>query len=168
MVPGRFRSPQSRRRSGGLLVPARTTLRILACQPSLLLRPASIFLLNSFADMDTTRSSGLPGTWKNVESFPVLSQVKPGQIRSQLPDSAPPDPGEAGRHLRRPGPDHSPGDHSLAVSRFFAFFPGNNSAPSILGEVLSAALGVQGMMWVTSPACTELGDACSGLGGPHA
>ncbi|MGD9147660.1 MAG: pyridoxal-dependent decarboxylase, partial [Anaerolineae bacterium] len=39
---------------------------------------------------------------------------------------------------------------------FFAFFPANASGPSILGELLSAGLGVQGMLWATSPACTEL------------
>ena len=39
---------------------------------------------------------------------------------------------------------------------FFAYFPSNNSFPSILGEMLSAGLGVQGMLWTTSPACTEL------------
>src|SRR5205085_8104134 len=39
---------------------------------------------------------------------------------------------------------------------FFAFSPANNSGPSILGELLSAGLGVQGMLWATSPACTEL------------
>ena len=39
---------------------------------------------------------------------------------------------------------------------FFAYFPANSSYPSILGELLSAGLGVNGMSWVTSPACTEL------------
>src|SRR5581483_10394113 len=39
---------------------------------------------------------------------------------------------------------------------WFAYFPSNNSGPSILGELLSAGLGVQGMLWSTSPACTEL------------
>lgn len=39
---------------------------------------------------------------------------------------------------------------------FFGFFPANVSFPSILGELLSAGLGVQGMIWLTSPACTEL------------
>ena len=39
---------------------------------------------------------------------------------------------------------------------FFAYFPSNTSYPSILGELLAAGLGVQGMSWVTSPACTEL------------
>lgn len=40
--------------------------------------------------------------------------------------------------------------------RFFAYFPANASPPAILGELLSAGLGVQGMLWITSPACTEL------------
>lgn len=39
---------------------------------------------------------------------------------------------------------------------FYAFFPANASFPAILGELLSAGLGVQGMLWVTSPACTEI------------
>ena len=39
---------------------------------------------------------------------------------------------------------------------FFAYFPSNSTYPSILGELLAAGLGVQGMSWVTSPTCTEL------------
>jgi len=39
---------------------------------------------------------------------------------------------------------------------FYGFFPADSSPPAILGELLSAGLGVQGMMWSTSPACTEL------------
>src|SRR5207237_8657285 len=39
---------------------------------------------------------------------------------------------------------------------FFAFFPSNASGPGILGDLLSSGLGVQGMLWATSPACTEL------------
>ncbi|UCG07816.1 MAG: aspartate aminotransferase family protein [Desulfobacterales bacterium] len=44
----------------------------------------------------------------------------------------------------------------MAIPEFFAFFPANTSGPSILGDLLSSALGVQGMLWATSPACTEL------------
>jgi aromatic-L-amino-acid decarboxylase len=40
--------------------------------------------------------------------------------------------------------------------RFFAYFPANNSGPSILAELLSAGLGVNSMLWQTSPAATEL------------
>ena len=39
---------------------------------------------------------------------------------------------------------------------FFAYYPANTSGPAILGDLLSSGLGVQGMLWATSPACTEL------------
>jgi aromatic-L-amino-acid/L-tryptophan decarboxylase len=39
---------------------------------------------------------------------------------------------------------------------WFAYFPANSSPPSVLGEILTAGLGVQGMIWDTSPAATEL------------
>ncbi len=39
---------------------------------------------------------------------------------------------------------------------FFGYFPANISPPAVIGELLSAGLGVQGMMWSTSPACTEV------------
>ena len=93
---------------------------------------------------------------ERVESLPVLSPVEPGQIRASLP-ADPPQRGEPFERMLEdvdrlilPGVTHwqSPG--------FFAFFPCNASGPSILGEMLSAGLEVQGMMWTTSPACTEL------------
>jgi aromatic-L-amino-acid decarboxylase len=39
---------------------------------------------------------------------------------------------------------------------FFAYFPANTSGPSVLGDLVSAGLGVQGMLWSTGPACTEV------------
>jgi len=91
-----------------------------------------------------------------VESLPVLSRVRPGEIREALP-SSPPEQGEPFeavlRDLERiivPGLTH------WQSPRFFGYFPANSSGPSILGELLSAGLGVQGMLWSTSPACTEL------------
>src|SRR5260370_8306320 len=39
---------------------------------------------------------------------------------------------------------------------FYAYFPANASGPAIRGDLLSSGLGVQGMLWSTSPACTEL------------
>jgi aromatic-L-amino-acid decarboxylase len=49
-----------------------------------------------------------------------------------------------------------PGITHWQSPNFFAFFPANASFPAILGEMVSAGLGVQGMLWTTSPACTEL------------
>ena len=94
--------------------------------------------------------------YEHVESYPVMSQGKPGQIRASLPKN-PPAQGEPFEAMLRdveklilPGITH------WQSPNFFAFFPSNTSFPSIMGEMLSAGLGVQGMLWATSPACTEL------------
>ena len=91
-----------------------------------------------------------------VESFPVLSRVKPGEIRASLPVN-PPAQGEPFEALLKdveklilPGVTH------WQSPNFFAYFPCNASGPGILGDLLSSGLGVQGMLWSTSPACTEL------------
>ena len=94
--------------------------------------------------------------YERVESLPVMSQVKPGQIRASLPKSAP-QTGESFETMLRD--IHQlilPGITHWQSPNFFAFFPSNTSFPSIMGEMLSAGLGVQGMLWATSPACTEL------------
>ena len=86
----------------------------------------------------------------------MLSQAKPGQLRAALPAQAP----ERGESFDAMMADVErlilPGITHWQSPNFFAYFPSNNSFPSILGEMLSAGLGVQGMLWATSPACTEL------------
>ena len=93
---------------------------------------------------------------ERVESFPVLSPVLPGEIRAKLP----PDPPAHGESFDAMLADVDrlilPGITHWQSPNFFAYFPSNNSGPAILGELLSAGLGVQGMLWATSPACTEL------------
>jgi len=93
---------------------------------------------------------------ERVESLPVLARVEPGEIRARLPKT-PPETGEPFDAMLRdldqivlPGITHwqSPG--------FFAYFPANASGPSILGDLVASGLGVQGMLWQTSPACTEV------------
>lgn len=99
--------------------------------------------------------------WERVHTLPVLSQVKPGEIAAQLPEHAP----EAGFDassdswdaiFRDLGQIVVPGLTHWQHPNFHAFFPANISGPSVLGEMLSAGLGVQGMLWATSPACTEI------------
>lgn len=93
---------------------------------------------------------------QNIEQFPVLSPVSPGDIRAQLPPH-PPETGESFAQILQDVQEIIiPGLTHWQSPNFFAFFPSNNSAPSILAELLSAGLGVQGMLWATSPACTEL------------
>ncbi|MCX7681649.1 MAG: pyridoxal-dependent decarboxylase [Anaerolineae bacterium] len=94
--------------------------------------------------------------YKRIESFPVLSRVEPGQIRAALPPQ-PPTYGEPFEAMLKDVEELIlPGLTHWQSPNFFAFFPANASAPAILGELLSAGLGVQGMLWATSPACTEL------------
>src|SRR5579862_1988043 len=91
-----------------------------------------------------------------VESYPVLSQVKPGEVRASLPVS-PPSRGEPFEALLKDVQDLIlPGITHWQSPNFFAYFPCNASGPAILGDLLSSGVGVQGMLWSTSPACTEL------------
>src|SRR5271165_1217537 len=94
--------------------------------------------------------------YKRVESFPVLSQAQPGEIRASLPTEAP----QQGETFRNILSDFEklilPGVTHWQSPNFFAYFPSNTSGPSILGDLLSSGLGVQGMLWATSPGCTEL------------
>jgi aromatic-L-amino-acid/L-tryptophan decarboxylase len=93
---------------------------------------------------------------ERVEELPVLSQVGPGEIRSRLPAN-PPEEGESFSAMMADVEEVIlPGITHWQSPNFFAFFQGNSSGPSVLGELLSAGLGVQGMLWATSPACTEL------------
>lgn len=94
--------------------------------------------------------------YEAIEKYPVLSQVKPWETYHKLPEK-PPVSGESFdtmledvERIIMPGITHwqSPG--------FFAYFPANASFPAILGDMLSSGLGVQGMLWATSPSATEL------------
>ena len=94
--------------------------------------------------------------YKRIESFPVLSQVAPGQIRSSLPAQAPECGEPFGKILGDVERLIIPGITHWQSPSFFAFFPSNASGPATLGDLLSSGFGVQGMLWATSPACTEL------------
>jgi aromatic-L-amino-acid decarboxylase len=93
---------------------------------------------------------------ETVEERPVLATVEPGEIRRRLPPHPPerPEPFEA--VLADLEPVLLDGLTHWQSPNFFAYFPANASGPSVLGELISAGLGVQGMLWATSPACTEL------------
>jgi aromatic-L-amino-acid/L-tryptophan decarboxylase len=93
---------------------------------------------------------------KRVEDLPVLSREAPGALRSKLP-ADPPEHGESFEAMLADVDDLIlPGITHWQSPNFFAYFPANSSGPSILGDLLSSGLGVQGMLWATSPACTEL------------
>ena len=73
-----------------------------------------------------------------VESLPVLSQVKPGDVRAALPAAAPEQGEDFAALLADVDRVVLPGVTHWQSPNFFAYFPGNSSGPSILGELLSA------------------------------
>jgi len=93
---------------------------------------------------------------EGVERYPVASSVAPGDIRAALPEHPPTAAEPFSDVLADLDRVVMPGITHWQHPSFFAYFPGNSSYPAILGELAAAGLGVQGMSWVTSPACTEV------------
>jgi aromatic-L-amino-acid decarboxylase len=91
-----------------------------------------------------------------VDERPVQPTVAPGDVRAALPDHPPVHPEPFAAVMADLERVIVPGLTQWQHPNFFAYFPSNNSFPSILAELLTAGLGVQGMSWITSPACTEL------------
>ncbi|RQX19948.1 aspartate aminotransferase family protein, partial [Micromonospora ureilytica] len=95
--------------------------------------------------------------WATVEQLPIAPTDAPGTVAAALPSTPPTTGGEPVEAILAdldsivvPGLTHwqHPG--------FFGYFPANTSGPSVLGDLVSSGLGVQGMLWASSPACTEL------------
>ncbi|MBE9521936.1 MAG: aspartate aminotransferase family protein, partial [Proteobacteria bacterium] len=93
---------------------------------------------------------------EHIEEYPVLAQVKPGEIMDRLPKRPPVEPEEMETIFNDFKGILLPGITHWQHPSFFAYFPANTSEPSILAEFLTAALGAQCMVWQTSPAATEL------------
>ncbi|HET6229976.1 MAG TPA: pyridoxal-dependent decarboxylase [Longimicrobiaceae bacterium] len=94
----------------------------------------------------------------NVGSYPVLAQVQPGDISASLPVSPPQRGEEMGEILADFERTIMPGITHWNSPGFFGYFSITGAAPGILGEMLSAGLNVNGMLWRTSPSLTELED----------
>ncbi len=94
--------------------------------------------------------------FENISNYPVKSSVQPGEISGHIPYRPPVEAESFNiifndfKNIILPGITH------WQSPKFFAYFPANNSFPSILGEMLTSALGAQCMKWETSPAATEL------------
>jgi aromatic-L-amino-acid/L-tryptophan decarboxylase len=92
----------------------------------------------------------------SVEELPVTSAAAPGEIAARLPLVAP----ERGESFDVLLADLDsvvlPGVTHWQSPNWFAYFPANTSPPSILAELAAAGLGLQGMLWSTSPAVTEI------------
>jgi aromatic-L-amino-acid decarboxylase len=93
---------------------------------------------------------------EGLDSRRVSPEVEPGWVRSQLPRQPPEAPEPLADVLADVERTIVPALTHWQHPSFFAYFPASTCGPSILGELLAAGLGVQGMLWATSPACTEL------------
>jgi aromatic-L-amino-acid/L-tryptophan decarboxylase len=96
------------------------------------------------------------GYLERVGELPVAARVEPGEVRAALPAS-PPDRGEPfAAVLRDLDETILPGITHWNHPRFLAYFANTGSEPGILAELLAATLNVNGMLWSTSPAATEV------------
>lgn len=93
---------------------------------------------------------------ENARQYPVLAQVKPGELTDQLPRSAP----EGGEPFEAIFADFEkiilPAVTHWNHPGFMAYFACTGSTPAILAEMLAAALNTNAILWKTSPAVTEL------------
>ena len=93
--------------------------------------------------------------YDHIEDYPVFPKVKPGEIRSMLPEH-PPQKGRQYEEILQDMDTMMPGITHWQSPNFHAFFPCATSGPAILGDLISTGLGINGMNWVTSPSATEL------------
>lgn len=98
----------------------------------------------------------IAGYFENIDAHPVLSRVQPGDVEKQF-DAQPSEGGKPYDGLlaefeRKILPGITHWNHPA----FFAYFSITGSQAGILGELLSAAINANGMLWKTSPSLTEL------------
>ncbi len=113
-------------------------------------------------DLDEFRRNGhqlidwIAAYLEGLESRPVREAVEPGGVRARLPEAAPESPEPFAAMLADLDDIVVPGLAHWQHPGWFAYFPAMSSPAAILGELAAAGLGVQGMLWSTSPAVTEV------------
>ena len=91
----------------------------------------------------------------DIEKYPPLSQVNPGDILNRIPQTPPQKGEDIENVLKDVDKILMDGITHWNHPGFMAYFNSTSSGPGILAEFLTAALGVNGMLWKTSPAFTE-------------
>ncbi len=91
-----------------------------------------------------------------LDDRPVREPAQPGDVRAKLPDLAPEQPESFQAVVADLDRVVVPGLTHWQHPGWFAYFPAQSSPPAILGELAAAGMGVQGMLWSTSPAATEI------------
>jgi len=92
----------------------------------------------------------------DIEKFPPLSQVNPGDISKRIPKTPPKKGEDIEKVLNDVDKILMDGITHWNHPGFMAYFNSTSSGPGILAELLTAGLGINGMLWKTSPAFTEL------------
>lgn len=94
--------------------------------------------------------------WRTLAERPVSPPTKPGDVLAALPDAAPEVPEGWDTILHDLNTIIAPNSLHWQHPSFFGYFPCNTSEPAILADLVSSALGSQGMLWQTAPATNEL------------
>ncbi|KAI3897600.1 hypothetical protein MKW92_022143 [Papaver armeniacum] len=94
--------------------------------------------------------------YKNIESYPVLSQVETGYLLNSLPSTPPCKPESFENILKDVQTQIIPGMTNWLSPNFFAYFPATVSTAGFMGEMLSTCFNSVGFTWLASPAATEL------------
>ena len=110
----------------------------------------------TFRDDLAATSEWVAGYLETAGERPVFPSVAPGDVRAKLPPTAPEHGEPFAAVLRDLDEVIMPGLAFWNHPRFFAYFANTGSEPGILAELLTAALNVNAMAWITSPAATEL------------
>jgi len=96
---------------------------------------------------------------KDAEKYPVLSNINPGDVKNKIPLNPPNKPEQFNDVLSDIDKIIMPGMTHWNHPNFMAYFNSTASAPGILAELLSSAFNINGMLWKSSPASTELEQA---------
>ncbi|KAJ0079551.1 hypothetical protein Patl1_23016 [Pistacia atlantica] len=110
----------------------------------------------SFTDESKTVIGFIADYYRNIETYPVQSNVKPGYLSAQLPKTAPYCSESLEEILKDVTDSILPGLTHWQSPNFFAYFQANASTAGFLGEMLCSGLNVVGFNWISSPAATEL------------
>jgi aromatic-L-amino-acid/L-tryptophan decarboxylase len=115
----------------------------------------------AFQDLAFRVIEWIEAYYQRIESFPVRSQVQPGDVYKHFNHKAPPEPASTDALFETLEKVILPGITHWQHPHFYAFFPGNTSFPSIAAEMLTAGISAQCMLWESSPAATELEQRCA-------
>lgn len=97
-----------------------------------------------------------------VGDLPVMSPLRPGDVRRQVPATPPDTPQSFDEILKDLEAIVVPGLSHWTHPRFYGYFPCNGDLSSVLGDMASSGLGVLGLAWQSSPALTEIEEVATG------